>query len=477
MNKQEKQRLHIENLKKIYRNWSNEEISSFESMPESGSIRRYYRIGSKTSHAIGVFNPDRRENRAFLYLSGHLKNKGVHVPEIYAEDQENNIYLLEDLGDVLLFNYVSDNRDNREKIIKMYQAVIEEMPAIQVDAGKDLDCSICYPRPQFDRQSILWDLNYFKYYFLKLAGIGFDEQELEDDFGCFTDFLLNADRDYFLFRDFQSRNIILYDGKIFFIDYQGGRKGAMQYDIASLLFEAKTDLAPEVRDELLDYYLEVYSRRGHFNQKEFLKYYNGYALIRMMQAFGAFGYRGYFERKHFFLQSIPPAVKNLGWFLQHAEPGVSIPHLWHCFEQIIRSDFIKDYEVPAEGLSVSINSFSYKNGIPADNTGNGGGYVFDCRALPNPGRYEQFKSYTGKDDTVIQFMKDKPEVLQFIDNVYPVIESTLKNYESRNFSHLMINFGCTGGQHRSVYCAEEISRKIQQHFNIRVKIRHRELEK
>jgi aminoglycoside/choline kinase family phosphotransferase len=476
MNKKENNSLHIENLEKIYRNWSGEETVYFEPMPESGSVRKYYRIGSKTNRAIGVFNPDKRENRSFLYLSRHLKNRGVHVPAVYAEDQESNVYLLEDLGDVLLFNYVSDNKEKKEQIIKIYQAVIEEMPRIQVDAGKDLDYSICYPRPEFDRQSMLWDLNYFKYYFLKLAGIKFDEQELEDDFGRFTDFLLEADRDYFLFRDFQSRNIILYDGNIFFIDYQGGRKGALQYDIASLLFEAKTGLEPEIRNELLDYYIRVFSQKGQFNQKDFLKYYNGYALIRMMQAFGAFGFRGYFERKHFFLKSIPPAISNLKWFLLHAEPGVKIPHLWNCLEQLVASEVAKEYEETSEGLSVSINSFSYKKGIPADNTGYGGGFVFDCRALPNPGRYDQYKSFTGKDAGVIRFLKDRPEVLRFIDNVYAIIESSLKNYESRSFSHLMINFGCTGGQHRSVYCAEEISQRIRQQFKIKVNIRHRELE-
>lgn len=477
MNIQNTKNHYVKNLKEMFSKWSNEEIISFVSLPESGSIRKYYRISSKTFRAIGAFNPDKRENLAFLYLSRHLKNKGIHVPALYAEDQEKNIYLIEDLGDTLLFNFVSDNRADNEKIIKKYQSVIREMPGIQVDAGRDLDYSICYPRPEFDRQSMFWDLNYFKYYFLKLTGIRFDEQELEDDFKRFTDFLLKADKDFFLFRDFQSRNIILHKDKIFFIDYQGGRKGALQYDIASLLFEAKTSLKPEVRDELLDYYLEVFSRKARFNQKEFLKYFDGYVLIRMMQALGAYGFRGYFERKHFFLQSIPPALNNLDWFLKNIKLKISIPHLWSCLEQIIESDFIREYKAPAEELNVSINSFSYKNGIPADNTGNGGGYVFDCRALPNPGRLEKYQTFTGKDDPVIKFMKEKPEIKHFIDNVYSVIDSSLKNYESRNFSRLMINFGCTGGQHRSVYCAEEIAHRIKQNYRIRVHIRHRELEK
>jgi aminoglycoside/choline kinase family phosphotransferase len=477
MIKQENKRAYIEYLKEMFRKWSGEEIRSFESLPESGSIRKYYRFRSTTNEAIGAFNPDTRENHAFTYLSRHLKNKGINVPDIYAEEPGKNVYLLEDLGHLSLFDYISEKRDDREAVMNMYKLVIGEMPRLQIEAGKDLDYGKCYPRSEFDLQSMLWDLHYFKFYFLKLAGIRFDEQELENDFNNFAKFLLKAGRDFFLFRDFQSRNIMLHNDKIYFIDYQGGRKGALQYDIASLLFEAKTGLTPETRNELLDYYLELFSGEAHFNQKDFLKYYHGYVLIRMMQAFGAYGFRGYFERKHFFLQSIPPAVNHLKWFLQNIQLSVSIPHLWNCLEQIIHSDFINEYDEAEEVLSVSINSFSYRSGIPMDNTGNGGGFVFDCRALPNPGRYEKYKSFNGKDVPVIKFMKEKPEVSHFIDKVYSIIESSLKNYESRNFSHLMINFGCTGGQHRSVYCAEEISDRIKQNYKIRVRLRHRELEK
>lgn len=475
MNNGERESGHIKYLKVLFQTWSGEEARSSEPLPESGSVRKYYRITGNKYNAVGVFNPDMRENTAFIYLSRHLRQRGINVPEIYGEDLNHYVYLIEDLGDILLFDYIRENSDNNETIVNIYKSVISEMPGLQVDARKNLDFSKCYPRAAFDRQSMLWDLHYFKSYFLKLTGIRFDEQDLEDDFNVFVKFLMKARRDFFLFRDFQSRNIMLHNGKIYFIDYQGGRKGALQYDLASLLFDAKAGLTYETRTELLDYYIETISAKIKVNRKEFLEFYNGYTLIRMMQAFGAYGFRGYFERKHIFLQSIPPAIKNLEWFMHHIQLKFKIPCLQNCFKQIIASDFISDYEEPQEGLTVSVNSFSFRNGIPVDNTGNGGGFVFDCRALPNPGRYEQYRIFTGKDDPVIMFFRDKPEIKEFIDNVYMILDNSIQNYLSRNFSHLMISFGCTGGQHRSVYCAEEISQRIKQNYNIRVVTRHREL--
>ena len=477
MNSQNLALQYLNELKLLFTDWATEDILSFDSLPESGSVRKYYRITSKSKRAVGSYNPDKKENVAFKYLSKHLIKAGVNVPEIYADDIDNDIYLLEDLGDVMLYNYYNENIENKEALINIYKSVIREMPKLQVNAANGLDFSVCYPRAEFDRQSMLWDLHYFKSYFLKLTAVKFYEQDLEDDFNTLTNFLLQAKRDYFLFRDFQSRNIMLHNGKIFFIDYQGGRKGALQYDIASLLFESKINLPSALRDELLDYYIEIFSYVRSFDKIEFLKYYYGYVLIRMLQALGAYGFRGYFERKHFFLQSIPPAVNILKWLIENMNLEINIPQLMQCFEQIVRSDFAGEYEEPKEGLTVSINSFSYKNGIPMDNTGNGGGFVFDCRALPNPGRYEKYKTYTGKDYPVIEFLKDKPEVNNFIENVYSIIVASIKNYSERHFSNLMINFGCTGGQHRSVFCAEEICRRIQQNFDVTVNIRHRQMEK
>ncbi|MBN2613355.1 MAG: phosphotransferase [Bacteroidales bacterium] len=467
----------IGELKKLYAAWAGEEVISMESLPESGSVRKYYRIKGAGRMAIGVYNPDNRENTAFVYLSRHLKKHGVNVPEVYLADLAEDIYLVEDLGDMMLYNYYNANINNRESVVNLYKSVIREMPTLQANAARGLDFGVCYPRAAFDQQSMMWDLHYFKSYFLKLTGVKFYEQDLEDDFNALTKFLLQAKREYFLFRDFQSRNIMLHSGKVYFIDYQGGRKGALQYDIASLLFEAKTSLSPEIRDELLAYYIEIFSSVKGFNSKNFLKYYYGYVLIRMLQALGAYGFRGYFERKQFFLQSIPPAVKNLEWLVQHADFGVKLPQLENCFEQIIQSEISRQFELPADEFTVSVNSFSYKSGIPLDNSGNGGGFVFDCRALSNPGRYEQYKAYTGKDYPVIEFLNGQGEVQEFLNHAYAIVESSIKNYKERNFAHLMVNFGCTGGQHRSVFCAEEISSRIKQKPGVKVITRHRELEK
>lgn len=465
-----------EGLKNLFKKWCGEEVAGFDILPESGSVRRYFRINGKTVKAIGVYNPDPRENRAFFYLSSHLKKKNVNVPEVFIKDELKNIYIEEDLGETLLYNYYSDNINNEEAILNMYKSVIREMPSLQIKSAVGLDFNVCYPRSAFDRQSMIWDLNYFKSYFLKLTGVHFYEQDLEDDFNTLINFLLQANDNYFLFRDFQSRNIMLHNGKVYFIDYQGGRKGALQYDIASLLFEAKTNLPATIRDELIEYYIEIFSKFPEFDKVNFIRYYYGFVLIRMLQALGAYGFRGYFERKHFFLQSIPPAVNNLKWFIENVKMDLHIPQLWKCFEQIVTSNFLKEYEQSPKELTVSINSFSYKSGIPIDNTGNGGGFVFDCRALPNPGRLEKFKNFTGKDLNVIEFLNEKEEVKLFIDQVYQIIKNSLSVYKERNFTSLMINFGCTGGQHRSVFCAEELARKIKGNFEVKVGLRHRELE-
>jgi aminoglycoside/choline kinase family phosphotransferase len=466
----------IDQLKILFRQWCGEDAENIGSLPESGSVRRYYRINGKNTKAVGVYNPDMRENHAFFYLSSHFKSKNINVPEVFITDADKGIYLEEDLGDTLLYNYYTEHVNDEESILNIYKSVIREMPALQIKSAEGLDFDICYPRAAFDRQSMIWDLNYFKSYFLKLTGVHFYEQDLEDDFNALINFLLKANDNYFLFRDFQSRNIMLHNGKIYFIDYQGGRKGALQYDIASLLFEAKTNLPPAMREELLAYYIEIFSKVPEFDSENFSRYYYGFVLIRMLQALGAYGFRGYFERKHFFLQSIPPAVKNLKWFIENVKMDVHLPQLWKCFEQIVNSEFLKDYEQSPKELTVSVNSFSYKSGIPIDNTGNGGGFVFDCRALPNPGRFEQYKKFTGKDFTVIEFLNEKEEVKDFINLAFQMVQSSIKNYKERNFTSLTINFGCTGGQHRSVFCAEEMALRIKNSFDVKVNLRHRGLE-
>ena len=337
-----------------------------------------------------------------------------------------------------------------------------------------MDYSVCYPREAFDKQSMMWDLNYFKYYFLKLAKIPFDEQALEDDFQTFSDYLLSAPSGYFLYRDFQSRNLMLKDGGVHFIDYQGGRRGALQYDLASLLYDGKADIPQEIRAQLFRYYIEKLKNYIPVNESEFTSYFNGFVLIRIMQAMGAYGFRGFYEKKEHFLKSIPFAIHNLQNLLPELNLPVEIPELVNVLNLLTQSETLKDIGQAASNLSVRITSFSYKKGIPSDPSGNGGGFVFDCRALNNPGRYAEFKTLTGKDLKVQQFIEQNSEMKLFLNPVKALVEQTVKNYLERGFTHLSVNFGCTGGQHRSVYAAEKLAAWLRNNFPVNVVLVHRE---
>ena len=456
----------------LFERWAQERPEQIAALPESGSYRRYYRLTGATRSAIGVINADRKENRAFLDFSRHFRRHGLAVPEIYAEDEEHDAYLLQDLGDETLFARQMCLRGQGgfpAEIIPVYKAVVEELPRFQVVAGRDLDYSVCYPRAAFDRQSILWDANYFKYYVLKFARISFDEQALEDDFQAFADFLLREEDRFFLYRDFQSRNIMLLNDAPYFIDYQGGRRGALQYDVASLLFDAKAEIPQPVRDDLFEQYLAAVSRYVTFDRAEFIERYHGYALIRMMQAFGAYGFRGLYEKKAHFIQSIPPALANLREFLDSVTLPVALPTLLAALRDLADSETLSALAAPP--LTVRVFSFSYKRSLPVDASGNGGGFMFDCRSLPNPGRYPEYQQLTGSDDAVIRFLQDTPEVREFLAHVFAVIDSAADAYQRRHFSDLMVSFGCTGGRHRSVYCAERLAAHLRER-GVNVALRH-----
>jgi aminoglycoside/choline kinase family phosphotransferase len=388
-------------------------------------------------------------------------------------------YLEQDLGDSSLFEFLSGHRSGETiapEVVEAYRKVVAVLPRFQVDAARDLDYSVCYPRGRFDRQSIDWDLNYFKYYFLRLAGIPFNEQALEDDFDRLTELLLSAPQDYFLYRDFQSRNVMLLDGQPFFVDYQGGRKGALQYDIASLLFDAKADLPPEIRQQLLDYYLEQLATHIALDRDEFLRYYYGFVYVRIMQALGAYGFRGFYERKPHFLQSVPYALKNLRWLLHNVTLPVALPTLLGAFNSMLASEKLQGLASSAENLRVRIFSFSFHRGWPKDETGNGGGFVFDGRSLPNPGREERFKALTGRDAPVIEYLNQQESVHQFFASVLSLVDASIHEYQRRGFKHLMVSFGCTGGQHRSVYLAEQLAKRLRGRNGVEVVVHHRELE-
>jgi aminoglycoside/choline kinase family phosphotransferase len=462
-------------LKALFERWFAEPAEHVVPLKGDASDRKIFRLSTRSRTAIGVINPDLRENRAFLEFSRHFRACGLPVPEIYAEDLDRGNYLIEDLGDTTLFQFLTAVRVTEQfpgEARALYCTVVELLPRFQIEAGRTLNYEVCHPRASFDKQSMLWDLNYFKYYFLRLAKIPFSEQALEDDFERFAEFLLQADRRFFLYRDFQSRNIMVREGAPFFIDYQGGRRGALQYDLASLLFDAKADLPVEVRDELLGRYLEAASRLDRIDRGAFLAHYPGFAYIRIMQAMGAYGLRGFYERKQHFLASIPYAVRNLEYLLRTADLPVAVPELTQVWRRLVASSTLRQFGTSSFTLTVRIESFSYKEGVPADEKGHGGGYVFDCRGLPNPGRFEQYAHLTGQDEAVAAFLEKEPAVREFLGHVFGLIDQSVEQYQSRNFTDLLVAFGCTGGQHRSVYCGERLAQHLREKFQVNVAVRH-----
>jgi aminoglycoside/choline kinase family phosphotransferase len=445
-----------------------------------GSGRVIVRLRGWGSSSIGILYPVREENVAFLEFSKHFRMRGLPVPEIYAEDLSKGAYLEEDLGDTTLFEFLGEHRAGDEigpEAIEAYRKTVAVLPRFQVDAGRDLNYKVCYPRASFDRQSIAWDLNYFKYYFLRLAGIPFNEQALELDFSRFTKFLLGAPHDYFLYRDFQSRNVMLRDGEPWFLDYQGGRKGALQYDIASLLYDAKADLPPELRQQLLDCYLDCLAAHIDLNRDAFMEHYYAYVYVRILQALGAYGFRGFYERKPHFLQSVPYALKNLRWLADNVKLPIAMPALMEALKRIASSEKLQALAQPAVSLTVRIFSFSFHREMPKDEAGNGGGFVFDARSLPNPGREEQFKQLTGKDAPVMEYLNREESVHQYLAGAQSLVDASVAAFQRRGFKNLMVSFGCTGGQHRSVYLAEQLARHLRGMSGVDVVVRHVELEK
>jgi aminoglycoside/choline kinase family phosphotransferase len=469
-------------LKKLFTRHFKEPVVTMKRLQASGSSRSYYRMNSEHHRIIGVFHEEKRENEAFLSFSRSFLSAGLPVPGIMAEDKRNHCYLLTDLGDLTLFRFLSEARKGSSglplQVVILYKKVLDWLPVFQLEAGARIDYDKCYPRQVFDRQSMMWDLNYFKYCFLKLTGIPYAEQSLENDFNDLTSFLLQAPNDYFMYRDFQSRNIMIVDGTPYFIDYQGGRKGALQYDVASLLYDAKADIPPDLRRELLEYYLIQLDKHKQGKQEEFLHFFPGFILIRILQSLGTYGFRGYYERKSHFLQSVPYAMTNLDqlhteWKRTGHLP--ELPTLWQILRESMNAAITQPFGYGASNLTVTINSFSYKSGIPDDKTGHGGGFVFDCRALPNPGHYDTFADLTGKDTPVIAFLEKEPAVSVFLNHVFSLVEQSVRKYIERGFTSLTVSFGCTGGKHRSVYAAENLARHLEANFPVNIHIIHHSL--
>ena len=434
-------------------------------IPKQGSNRVYTREKDETGRTvIRVQGTNLDENRAFIYMARHFHGLGLPVPELYWVSEDEMSYTQEDLGDTLLFDHLDDST--------LLERAIRALAHIQVTGARDFDWSVCFPVPSMDERSIRWDLNYFKYCFLKGTKIEFSEPKLEDDFDTMVQVILAQPADTFLYRDCQSRNIMIKDGKPYFIDFQGGRRGPTQYDVASLLWQAKANFAPEVREKMIEAYLEelaiIDDRLSIVDWKKALPHF---VLFRTLQVLGAYGYRGYFERKPHFLESIPLALKNLKDIL--SEIGDEYPYLKSLSAQLEITE-LRNHEITENNLTVTIYSFSFKRGLPVDESGNGGGYVFDCRSTHNPGKYDEYKSLTGLDQPVIDLLEKDGEILTFLESVDKLVDHHVARFIERDFSHLQVAFGCTGGQHRSVYCAEHLAKHLKERYEVKIHLIHRE---
>ena len=463
----------IEELKKLYVTHVGCEPQSIEEMPSSGSNRRYFRLQGNPT-LIGVSGESLEENRAFLYMARHFKQKGLPVPTIYIQSENGMFYLQEDLGDTLLFNAIEKGRQTSvfsEEEKELLRKTMRLLPAIQFAGADGMDFSYCHPQAEFNSRSILWDLNYFKYCFLKATGIDFQEDRLEDDFQKMSDVLLRSSSATFLYRDFQSRNVMVKDGEPWFIDFQGGRKGPIYYDVASFLWQAKASYPEELRQELLSEYIKALRKYKPVDEAYFYAQLRHFVLFRTMQVLGAYGFRGYFEKKPHFIQSVPYAIENLRQLLQ--EPYPEYPYLTKVLKSLTELKQFAD-GIQKRKLTVKVMSFAYKKGIPEDTTGNGGGYVFDCRAVNNPGKYERYKPFTGLDEPVIKFLEEDGEITTFLEHVYALVDASVKRYIERGFTNLSVCFGCTGGQHRSVYSAQHLAEHLNQKFGVQVNLVHSE---
>ncbi len=460
-------------LIELYKSYTGSAPADIEELPSSGSNRRYFRLTGK-ENLIGVTGTCLPENDAFLYMDRHFSQKGLPVPKVLAVSDDRMSYLQEDLGDTLLFTAIEKGRLTRSFSAEektLLTKTIRRLPDIQFAGAVEMDFSHCYPAPEFDTRSILWDLNYFKYCFLKATGLEFLEDRLEDDFQTMADVLMRSKSSTFMYRDFQSRNVMIRDGEPMFIDFQGGRKGPFFYDVASFLWQAKANFPATLRNELIEEYIKALEKYKPVDRTYFYEQLRHFVLFRTLQVLGAYGFRGYFEKKPHFLQSVPYAIANLRELLE--KPFVEYPYLNQLLNELVNLKQFSD-DLQKRTLTVRVMSFAYKKGIPNDASGNGGGYVFDCRAINNPGKYERYKPFTGLDNEVIEFLEDDGEITVFLDHCYALTDATVKRYIERGFTNLMVCFGCTGGQHRSVYAAQHMARHINEKFNVKVDLVHRE---
>ena len=469
-------------IKKLFVASNKEPITNLQMLPQSGSDRIYFRLFTENLSFIASYNANVKENDTFFYFSKHFKSKGLPVPNVYYINEEKTIYIQEDMGKENLLDKIEE-LGKEEKVFSFYQQSLSQLARIQIEGDKELDYNQCFAAKSFGKQAILNDLLYFKYYFLDTLSIPYNKLMLQEEMETLSTFLSETEYQYFMFRDFQSRNILVREDEVAFIDFQGGMKGALQYDVASLLWQAKANLSEEWKERLLEYYIIEVEKilEKPIDRTSFINQYNGYVLIRLLQVLGAYGFRGLFERKSHFISSIPLALKNIQFFVENKSIGLSLPVFHELLFKISSEEIVNRFSVPQANentpLVVVINSFSYRNGIPECHNESGGGYVFDMRGILNPGRFDDYKKLSGLDKPVQDFLNERTKMGAFLNSVWEVIDISVENYLERGFEHLSVNFGCTGGQHRSVFAAEQTAKHLKEKFKVKVELAHTNREK
>jgi aminoglycoside/choline kinase family phosphotransferase len=465
---------HIENL---FNTIVAEPWESIQKIPQSGGDRMYFRIILGNQSWIATYNLNCKENQTFIYFAHHFNEKGMPVPKVLAVNEQQTVYLQEDVGTISLLD-VLEKEGKTEAVFLLFQKSLTALAQLQIEGAKGLDYNRCITSKYFGKHSILTDLLYYKYYFLDTLQYPYDKQALIDEFEIVSDQLAVSHFDNFMFRDFQSRNIMVKNNEVFFIDFQGGMQGGLPYDVASLLWQAKAELSNEWKEKLLNHYINELQKLlpTLLNVADFKKQYHGFVLLRLLQVLGAYGFRGLFERKAHFLTSIPLGLQNLKNFLQVYSLDKDTPVFASVLKWMVSEEVIQRFTPPKANentpLVITINSFSYKNGIPVDTSENGGGFVFDMRGILNPGRVEEYKKQSGLDKPVQDFLEQRTKMNGFLNSVWDTIDITVENYLNRGFASLQINFGCTGGQHRSVFAAEQTARHLRNKYHLKTVITH-----
>ena len=469
----------LELINKLYQQWKGREATSIDVLPKSGSERRYFRVHEQDGGTvIATLGANVQENETFIYFSRHFKKMGLPVPEILVTNEDGTIYLQQDFGNISLLNYL-EKEGFSDHVYELFKKSLHELARLQVKAHEDMDYEYCLTNKEFGKEAIMADLLYFKYYFLDALRRPYDKQKLLNDFEALSNYLAHTEFKYFMFRDFQSRNIMVTpDDEVYFIDYQGGMQGAPQYDVASMLWQARANLPDEWKEKLLEDYMDSFGIQINqpLNKTMFRIQYNGYVLIRLLQVLGAYGFRGLFERKAQFLTSIPLALKNLKWFIENQSLGIIVPEFMRVLQLCVSDEVIEQF-TPLQAnedtpLVVKIQSFSYKKGCPADESGNGGGFVFDCRGILNPGRIDEYKTQHGRNKPVMDFLEQQSRMTDFLNSVFDIVDLSVEEYIRRGFANLMVSFGCTGGQHRSVYAADALARHLKNKFKVKIELKH-----